>query len=648
MGNPDGPAAVEEVAQSRGGQADAPEPAPTRPEPDEGVLYRISERLDRAAYTQLHERQSGEPTYRPLRIFALDPAISRLDGGLASTKVQYEPLRPGPIGSVIEVSNLDESGRSWRVADLEDPKILIKGGYTASISDPRFHQQMVYAVAMMTYDTFKVALGRNVAWAFPRIGADKHNRLLLRPHGTEKPNAWYDRNAGEIVFGYFKAMESTPVSHKDNSYVFTAISHDIIAHEMSHALLDGLRSNFLVPTHQDVLAFHEAFADLVACFQHFTFEDVVRASLVKSRGALGSAEMLTSIAREFGQGLGPGNKALRTLVDQGNKKKALTYDKAGREPHQLGKVLAQAVFGAFVVIFERRSRRFIKLATGGAGELPPGDLPEGLQDFLVAELRRLASQFLSICIRAVDYCPPVDVRFGDYLRALITADKDLVPEDDLAYREAIIQAFGARGIYGQGTLSMTEDALAWNGPLMTIEPEDALSFGEMRFEGDPARPVSPAEMRKQAGALGRLANRPEVAEDFGLVGPTHPKFRTGEYGLPIVESIRSARRVGPDQQVAFDTVGEIVQCRDVTDGEGRTFRFWGGATVIIGPRGDIRYVIRKRIDNDDRLNDQKEFMASPDGAALWESRSGMVRPANDISRRLCVHARDGAASGSKA
>ena len=45
-----------------------------------------------------------------------------------------------------------------------------------------------------------------------------------------------------------------------------------------------------------------------------------------------------------------------------------------------------------------------------------------------------------MCIRALDYCPPVDITFGEYLRALITADADLVPDDDRGYRVAMIGA----------------------------------------------------------------------------------------------------------------------------------------------------------------------------------------------------------------
>ncbi len=33
---------------------------------------------------------------------------------------------------------------------------------------------------------------------------------------------------------------------------------------------------------------------------------------------------------------------------------------------------------------------------------------------------------LNTCIRALDYCPPVDITFGDYLRAIITAEPKMI------------------------------------------------------------------------------------------------------------------------------------------------------------------------------------------------------------------------------
>ena len=61
--------------------------------------------------------------------------------------------------------------------------------------------------------------------------------------------------------------------------------------------------------------------------------------------------------------------------------------------------------------------------------LPRGEIPHELADRLAAEAAAIATSILIICIRALDYCPPIDLTFGEYLRALITADRELYPAD---------------------------------------------------------------------------------------------------------------------------------------------------------------------------------------------------------------------------
>lgn len=64
-----------------------------------------------------------------------------------------------------------------------------------------------------------------------------------------------------------------------------------------------------------------------------------------------------------------------------------------------------------------------------------------------------------MCIRALDYCPPVDITFGDYLRTIITADTDLVTNDNRDYRLAFIEAFRRPGIYPQGLKTFSVESL---------------------------------------------------------------------------------------------------------------------------------------------------------------------------------------------
>lgn len=51
-----------------------------------------------------------------------------------------------------------------------------------------------------------------------------------------------------------------------------------------------------------------------------------------------------------------------------------------------------------------------------------------------------------MAIRAIDYCPPVDLSFSDYLSALLTVDREVVPDDRYGYRDALLSNFAAFGI----------------------------------------------------------------------------------------------------------------------------------------------------------------------------------------------------------
>ncbi|MFC0205850.1 gluzincin family metallopeptidase [Novosphingobium soli] len=624
--------AVSSEAQSRV----PPTPAidPSDPLPDgAGTLFHFGKRLMRAGKLRSYAHRPGDPLYRTLSIYALDPSVSKLGGAIAKVKIPYEALGERLCGAIVEVDNTDANGTAYPAAELDSIPVLLNGGYTPSLSRPEFHQQMVYAVTMLTYANFKLALGREVPWAIAGE-QDGSARLRLRPFGANAANAWYDRERGEIIFGYFTATQSRPLMQAGQSLVYTSLSHDIIVHEASHALLDGLRAHFFEPTHADVLAFHEAFADLIAFFQHFAYPDVVRSALSSSRGGLANAEQLVSLAQEFGRAIGVEGPGLRTFV----KPEAhcqVEYDESVTDPHTRGQALTRAIFCAFDRLYQRRIRRYVRLATGGSGVLPDGELSELILEILVDEASKLASQFLTICIRAIDYCPPVDVRFGDYLRALITADIDLVPDDALAYREAIIEAFGSARIYGEGVDSMSEDALQWRKPRTEIVTGADLKLGALHLSDDLADLHDRTDMMHLAGAIGRLAADPVYAREFGLVSPRAVEFVEGETGLPTVESVRIARRIGPDRQIAFDLVAEVTQ-RVLVRRDGKLFPFYGGATVILDSTGKIRFIISKRVDHEGRRDLQWDYMHRA-GARFWSTdpQAGMMTRTANIAKRLC-------------
>jgi hypothetical protein len=577
------------------------------------VDFWVGQRVAYAATFATYERRPGDPIYRPLRIYALDPAASVRDGALSTVNVPYEPImmgESGPRGAILEIVG-ETSGQNFAV-DLDDKFLLMQQGRSQSPEDPRFRQQMVYAVCTTTYAAFRHALGRDVAWGFRHPGQSGAARLRIRPSVRDLENAYYDRNRGELCFGTFTAGGAVAGRNVPGGEISLCLSHDIVVHEMSHALLDGLRSHFLFPSNPDVLAFHEGFADVMAIFQRFTYRDVVLAAIRKSRGEISTSELLTNIGSQLAQAT-----TLTSAVRSATSGARGTYEST-LEPHSRGEILVAAVFDAFRTIYQRRTASLLRLATNGTGLLPPGEIPDVLAVELTDRACRLAAQFLTICIRAIDYCPPVDITFGEFLRAVISADADVVPNDEMAYREAWIEAFARARIYPPDVPSLSEGALLWSGPGRPLPPEPELSFSELQFDGDPGRVASGDEAIRQAVAFGQLAADEDYLAEFGLCKSDDPALDGDSVDLPVVESVRSSRRVGPSGQIVFDLIAEITQRRVVRGrNDSKGFEFYGGATAVLDPKGSIRFVIRKSILNDKRIQRQGEFILKGHGKAYF-------------------------------
>ena len=60
----------------------------------------------------------------------------------------------------------------YKPVDLNSPHILAQDGLAPSETNPQFHQQMVYAVAMATIRNFERALGRVAFWSNRRSRDD--------------------------------------------------------------------------------------------------------------------------------------------------------------------------------------------------------------------------------------------------------------------------------------------------------------------------------------------------------------------------------------------------------------------------------------------------------------------------------------------
>jgi Subtilase family len=611
---------------------------------------------------------------RRLRVYALDPSIgkrlSSIDVNETTLYVPWEEnLQPGPIGEYLEVIDVDPaSDRAYEPVDLNDQTLLAQDGWAPSEGNPQFHQQMVYAVAMTTIGHFEKAIGRKALWAPHVPGADEVGaggsqnpvevpRLRIYPHALRTDNAYYSPSKKALLLGYFQSNAGDGTTTPAGSMVFTCLSSDIVAHETTHALLDGMHRRFEEASNLDVPAFHEGFADIVALFQHFTMPELVRFEIELLRGDLMQEGLLAGLASQFGEASGR-RGPLRNYVHADPK--VLHYPTV-EDAHDRGSILVYAVYDAFRMIVDRRTKDLVRLATGGSGLLAPGAIHPDLVQRLTDETCKTASQVLRMCIRALDYCPTVDITFGDYLRAVITADLDVVRDDRLNYRIAFMESFRKWNILPPNMRTVSEQTLAWNTPDQPC-PEWIRGLVDMGGDIGPRRRPLGADVndgtdqlvfgwnrnltRSQIFDLNednrwRLWRRlkktfdkhPELYKEFGLMAGVSAFNRDGtireKRPAPQttfeVHSVRLARRVTPDGDYLTNVIAAINQRqaipldgKDVANG---FFWFRGGATLIIDPSQGaerICYSIIKNSGSKDRLDQQKQLAT---GSALSSLRA---------------------------
>jgi len=508
---------------------------------------------------------------RTLTVLAQDPSVQvGARAVTAELAVPFELLTPGPCGHRVNVIDYDStSDRFYRPAQGANDQDRYAGVTTVSalVGDPRFHQQNVYAIALATLARFERALGRRVGWAFGS------HQIKIAPHAFAEANAFYSRADEALVFGYFAGRDGT---------VFSCLSHDVVAHETTHALLDGLRERYMDPSSPDQAAFHEGFADVVALLSVFALEGVVNAALdlthhgrkFVDRGDLTKEKLrrgvLLGLAEQMGQEMqAVRGSALRqsarlrpspTLLDQPQ----------FQEPHRRGEVLVAAMLNSFLEAWVRQ--------LASLGETRPGQLdrPKVVQEGAAA-----ADRLLNMAIRALDYAPSVHMRFADFLSALLTADLQVAPDDSrYHYRDLLRETFASYGIQPASKVRGVEPGI-WEGP--DEEPDYSGSHFES-LQRDPSEVFR--FLWENRGALGISAD---------------PYTR--------VLSVRPTLRVGPDGFFVHETVAEYVQVLIVPASALRRLRIakpqqmpnnfsvhlHGGGALIFDEYGRLKFHVRNRL-----------------------------------------------------
>ncbi len=569
-------------------------------------------------------------------ILAQDPSVLS-KGALALIQVEIpsESIAPGPVGYRVKVVDFDATSnklylpRDYKFSEdgqIIDPYALpskkplsakARAAFDkALLADPNFHAQNVYVIVMRVLARFELALGRRTCW-----GSSGH-QLHVAPHAFCEANAFYSESDRALLFGYFEG--------RSQKKVFTCLSHDIVAHETTHALLDGLRDRYTDPSGPDQAGFHEGFSDVVALLSIFSLRPIVELGLTEGRAAISSRDgirlisgshltadkiadsILFGLGKEFGQQMeGVRANALRRSIKLEPSKSHLN-DPANAEPHARGEIFAAALLWSMLELWVSRIKQ---LGTFGRNRYN--------LDMVIEEGAKVADQLLTMAIRALDYCPTVDLEFSDFLAALLTVDREVAPDDSrFNYRDAIVKTFGRYGI--QTPTKTTDASGCWN----TFAENDQIIYSRTNF----------ASM---------LRDKEEV---FRFIWENRKILDVDDRGYTEVISVRPSLRHGPDGFMLHETICEYVQVAEMFGAElesvlkiklptGMSTRqrvtAYGGGVLVFDQYGRVKYHIKRALTDAERQLRRLKY--------LWET--GAMEAPPDPSNRFAMAHRERALRG---
>ncbi|ANL49733.1 peptidase M4 family protein (plasmid) [Rhizobium phaseoli] len=358
-----------------------------------------------------------------------------------------EPLLDGPVSRRVAVIDFDpDTGAVVPGAVFVPPKGRTQGRYDVKDelnSDAvDFMQVSVFSVVMKMMSIFEApdVLGRKLRWAFDG------EQLLVVPRAGKMPNAFYHRDSRSLQF-FFVDDPNRP-----GGLVYTCLSPDIVAHETTHAILDGIAPDLYNATSPQALAMHEAIADLGAVMLAVRTDRLLRQVMLDTGGDIRNAEAFNEIARQFGEAIYGAQRPLRDLSNKASISAPGGLDL--NEPHDLSNVLSAALYALLLAEYEQiRQKDFeeklakeeVKREADNLDALTKQEMDKLRFSVSGFALFKATEKFKRIAFRALDYLPPGEISFADYGRAMVAADVYSNP-DDPEPREFIKAEFLRRGM----------------------------------------------------------------------------------------------------------------------------------------------------------------------------------------------------------
>ena len=201
-------------------------------------------------------------------------------------------------------------------------------------------------------------------------------------------------------------------------------------------------------------------------------------------------------------------------------------------------------------------------------------------------------------VRSFDYLPVVDPTFGDVVRAIVTADRVLFPDDAGHLRGTLVEALRRRGIHPPRVSSLADAALPWprpSEPLTLADPDAPIDLQPLILEATRDLDLSGA-----AGEEGPAAgNQARARFDQVDAWARRHAYALGlDPALPIaLAGIHVAYRQAADRQPRPEIVVQLTQRRpdleDQTLDKNQRPVLLAGTTLVAAVDGRVEYVVAK-------------------------------------------------------
>jgi len=448
----------------------------------------------------------------------------------------------------------------------------------------KFHQVNVWATVTRTLNILESEriFGRAIPWAFDG------GRLLILPHAGYWENAFYDRTTGALHFFYFEDHDGKPV--------YTCLSHDIVTHELGHAVLDGLKPYYNEISSPDTAGFHEYFGDAVAMVSALTQREIAVAVAGKAPKKLTGQNIVSRIAAQFGSAVY--GEAARDYLRTAENRVTMTKLRGNFEEHDYSLVLTGMFYDLLQDFYEDEVPRAKKALEKGRVD----------GQVCVRALFNAADHTSRMMLRALDYCPPVDLSYQDYARAIIRADEVAYPVDDRRYRQTVEKILRKRRIIKSAR------------ELVATYKADNSRFRKFDIDTVSATPTNAYKFLDD--------NREELGIPRDINFTMANLYRTRKV---------SSERYYPPREVVLEFVwSEDIALRGARFGSlnKTTMPLWCGGTLVCDTNGNVlHYVLksstRKRIK---RLRDYVAYLVEEQVLGLDDGEEGVGARARGTSR----------------